>query len=422
MPTNTTIHAIQGGGIATTVTANPVAGFNGTERLVARVTRGDHQTAVLTVTPKWSLNQTQGSYNKVDVFIQPADTLTLAPGAYTVIVALADSSMALASLTLIIYPGPGGTVSPFRRCLVTPATAMMYTPDMTQPQIDALPFSLVSATHAVERHCGRPLAMDTYDHFVRPTGGIFRFRLKAKPVVEVLRVSADVGPGVMVTNNGGFSNATVRTILAQPGRLLDIDSLVFTTTHNGQQTAATLNLSDFAVFGDLATGINALGYGWVAQSGVPYLGMPTKDAFGTPETRNALNQWIWVHTHTMPLGQYWADTEKGWVEINEPIPAGFIIPNIKVERSDSRYWGCRVTYRAGFATEQADIDLGYKPVPEDLQIAVIATALSMVEGVPQSGPVNQQSIAGRQYSLKKTFSLVPDSVLPLLSTYAEYVF
>lgn len=417
------MRAVQGGGASVTVALGPTATFNGNEPLTGVVYRGDNQDAIVTFTPEWSLNQQQGYFAKVDVFLTSVQTMNLPPGSYTILLSLADKSMSLASGLLIIYPGPGGASTPFYRCLVTPATAQMYLPDITQQQFDSLPYTLVSATWAIERYCGWPLALDTYDHIVRPEAGIFRFRLKARPVTEILRVSADVGPGVEITNGlSGLSGATVQTVLLQPGRLMDVKQLVFKTTINGIVTSQTITLDDFPTFGALASGINALGYGWTAKSIIPFVGLPTTEAFGSPETRNALNQWIWVHTHCMPIGQYWANTERGWIELNEPIPGGYLIPNLKVERTDSRYWGARVTYRAGFATTEEDIALGYQPVPEDLQIATVATALSMMESIPQSGPINQQSIAGRQYSLKRTFNLIPDSVISLLAPYRKLTF
>lgn len=418
-----TMRVLQGNGASETVVLNPKATFNGTELLTAKVFRGDNQNAILTLTPKWSLNQIQGYYNSVDVFITSVQTLNLLPGSYSILVSLADNSMSLADGLLVVYAAPGGVNGAFQRCLVSPSTAQMFLPDVTQQQMDALAFTLVGATYAIEQVCGQPLAMDSYDHIVRPIGGTFKFRLRSKPVAEMIRVAADVGPGLTITNNStGLSNATVQTVLLQPGRLMDIGSLVFATTVAGETTSYTLTMSDYPTFGDLASRINTLGHGWVAQVLAPFSGLPTRDAFGSPETRSALNQVVWVHTHYMAIGQYWVDTDRGVLEINEPIPGGYLIPNYKVERTDSRYWGARVTYRAGYATSAGDIALGYRPVPENLQIACVATALSMIEGVPQSGPVNQQSIAGRQYSLKKSFSLIPDSVRPLLAGYQNITF
>lgn len=415
------VRAFQGLGATFIVTLSaPV--FQGTEPLVARVGRGDTAPPLLTITPTWVPGQTSGKFQQLYLPFTATDLSTLAPESYSVLISLVDSSAALSTGLLEVYASPNGSPPPYYRSLVSPARTQGALPELSQQQLDTLGFSLVAATRAIETYVRRPLVMDSYDHIIRPNGR-FRLQLKTRPAFDLTRVNTDVVPGVTVRNNGTglLSGAYMQTLVADP-RSMQITELNFMTVSNGLGTSQSLVMSNYATMGDLATAINGLGHGWVATTQPPLAGLPVFDAFGTPGTQNCLNQDIWIHTHDVPLGQFWLNSDQGWVEINEPIPGGFLIPNPRVERTDTRYWGIRFTYRAGYAVTQTDIDNNYTPVPEDLQQACIATAYNMIELTPFAGPVKSQSVKDRSYVLKDAHSVIPESFRVVLARYMDVVF
>lgn len=398
--------------------------FAGTEGLIASVYLGDTQAAILTLAPAWDVSSAQTTPpTKINTAITAAQFSSLAPGSYAVLMGLASNNAALQKGILTVYPGPGGTAPLFERALATPALAQDILPELTQDQIDWLPFALRSATRAIETYCGRPLVMDSYDHIMRPKGGVTRFRLRAKPLVEISRVAADVISGCIVSNNStGLSSATMQTITMAPNSL-QIKSLVFSTQGPSPTTASILlsSLGANALFSDLATAINLLGNGWGATTNSPGAGIELTDAFGTPGTRGILNENPWIHTHSNKLAWWWDNPDQGFIEVNEPIPGGYLIQNPKKEKSDTRYWGIRFTYRAGFAVSQADIALGYYPVPEDLAAATAMTAYALIESAPMAGPVQTQAVKDRSYTLKDAHHVIPDAAKDMLSRYVEFV-
>lgn len=415
------VRAFQGLGATFTVTLS-AAVFEGDEVLTARVGRGDTASPLLTVTPTWVPNQPTGKYQQVYLPFSADELALLDPESYSVLISEADSSAALATGLLEVYASPGGRPPPYYRSLVSPARAMSSLPELSQQQLDALPFSLVAATRAIETYVRRPLVMDNYDHIIRPNGG-FKMRLRTRPAFDLTRVNTDVVPGVIVRNNGTglLSGAYMQTLVQDP-RSMQITELGFMTVSGGQGTEQSLVMSDYDTMGELATAINGLGHGWIASTQPPLAGLPVFDAFGTPGTQNCLNQDIWIHTHDVPLGQFWLNSDQGWVEINEPIPGGFLIPNPRVERTDTRYWGIRFTYRAGYAVDQTDIDHSYTPVPEDLQACCIATAYNLIELTPFAGPIQSQTVKDRSYTLKTAHSVIPEAFRVVLARYMDVCF
>ncbi len=413
------IRAFQGKGESFIVTLS--GGTFVGEPLAATIGAGDTSPAALTITPTWVAPVApETAYTQVALSFTATQLSTLTQGPYSILVSLADSSAALAKGFLEVYPAPGGISLPYYRCLASPAFAQSFLPELSREQLDTLPAALVTATRAIESYVGRPLILDSYDHILRPNNSI-RFRLKARPVVEVSRVSSDVIAGAILSNSTSTASAaTVQTITTGPNSL-QIKSLVFALTISGVTTTQTITMSGYNTFGDLVTAINALGNGWGASSQPPFSSLPVADAFGTPGVRGVLREEPWIHTHSQRLGWYWSDPEQGYVELNEPIPGGFLIRNPRVERSDTRYWGVRFTYRAGYAVTAADIALGYYPVPEDLQTACVMTANNIIETVPMMGPLISQSVKDRSYTLRDDPSIIPRPAQMLLQRYQDFV-
>lgn len=417
------IRAFQGQGATFTATINR-SGFAGTETLTASVYRGDTQAALLTITPVWNTGTDQTTPPRlVDFPFTGPQLSALAPGAYAILLGLADNTAAFAKGILEVYPAPGGTPPPFERSLASVARAQSMLPELRQDQIDYLPSALRAATRAIETYCGGPWVLTTYDKIIRPKAGLPQVRLNTRKAVDVQRVAVDVVCGCLVSNASvGIGAASLQATIAAPGSL-QVKSLAFKVTTNGAVASQSLALANYATFNDLAAGINGLGNGWAATAGSGRVGtIACTEAFGTPTARSVLDGPIWVHTHSDPLGWQWVNPEQGIVEINEPIPGGFLVPNPRVERSDSRYWGIRFTWRAGYAVQQADIDLGYEPVPDDLQDATIMTAKAVIEAGPMAGPVKSQTVKDRSYVLKDMHAVIPDAAKDILAGYQYAIF
>jgi hypothetical protein len=411
--------AFQGQGVTFTVTL--AASFVGTETLSAAIYGGDSAAAVLTITPTWTAGQTANAYTQADCALTGAQLAALYPGSYSVLVSVAGGLAALAKGDLEVYPAPGGTALPYYRTLASPAFAQSFLPGLTREQMDALPLALVAATRAVEAYVGRPLVLDNYDHIIRPNN-TRRLRLRSRPIVEVSRVKANAQPGVILTSSlGTGSSATVRIVPSAPNSL-QIASLVFATVTSGVATSQTLTMSTYNTFADLSTAINALGNGWGSRTQTSTSGLAVTEAYGTPGVHGVLYENPYIKTHVDWLGWHWNDPGQGFIEVNEPISGGFLVPNQRLEHQDYRDWGVRVTYRAGYATAAADIALGYYPVPEDLAVACVMTANSIMESAPATGPIKSQSVKDRSYTLKDSHNAIPDAAKTLLMKYQSVVF
>lgn len=410
--------AIQGNAAAATLTLT-AGSFQGTETLTAAIGVGDNQAAVLTVTPTWTTGQTTGSYSRVDFAVTSTQTSALPWGVYNVQVGISDGSAPLAYGWLTIYPGPGGEGVPFWRSLCSPATAVAYLPSLTQDQRDILPHALAAATRAVEGYCRRPLVLDSYDHFVRPENSV-RLRLRSRPVVELTRCASGLQSAIQVTN-GTATAATVNFVLSGP-KSLGVSSLVFISTSGGVATTQTLALASYGTLDLLAAAINALGNGWSAATPNAQVGdIASAEIIGTVGARDARYGQVDLLIHTQPLSTYWLDPDRGFVEVAGGFSGNGLVGNPRLERFDTRRYGVRCTYRAGYAYLQADSDLGYFTVPEDLAMATAMTAQSILESAPLAGPVESQHIKDRSYVLKADHSLIPDAARVILARYVEAV-
>ncbi len=286
-------------------------------------------------------------------------------------------------------------------------------PTMTQDQIDFLPFALRSATRAIETYCQRPLVMDSYDHILRPNNSI-KLRLRARPIVEVSRVASTLMAGLVITYTGSAQTASVQTITGSPTSMAVV-TLTFSSTIAGVTTTSAINVTTYATFDLLAAAINALGGGWGATVGNQMGSWSTGEAFGNPGVRGSVMEALDLNVYSRPLGQYQVDPDRGTIELGEFIPGGTLIVNPRVERWDTRRWGVRCTYRAGYAVTAADIALGYYSVPEDLQAACVMTCYAIMESAPMAGPVKSQSVKDRSYTLKDSHNVIPDAASATLN-------
>lgn len=412
------LRAIQGEGTVATVTFDDGA-FQGTESLTATIGVGDAQAAILTLVPTWTAGQTTGAYSQADVALASTQTLALPWGVYNAQVSLADASSALAYGWLTIYPGPGGTAVPYWRSLASVATAVGYLPDLAQNKQDALPHALAAATRAIEAYVQRPLVLDSYDHFVRPQN-TSRLRLRARPVVELTRCASGLNSAVQVTNTTATA-ATVNFVTTNPASL-GVKSLVFTSTLSGVATTQTITVASYGTISLLTSAINALGNGWSATTASTVSDQASSEIIGTPGARDARTGTVDLFIASQPLSQYWLDPDHGTVEINQGFAGNGLVGNPRLERADSRNWGIRVTYRAGYAYLKADSDLGYYVVPEDLAAACITTANSILETAPIQAAVKSQTVKDRSYVLRDNPAVIPDVAKTILARYLEPTF
>jgi hypothetical protein len=410
------IRAIQGTETAQTIRLS--AGFNGTESLSLDVGVGDDQSAVTTLTPTWSSGQVAGSYTDLDVQITSTVSAALPWGAYGVNLRIDSSSVAAARGNLTVYPGAGGTGRPYQRLLASPAQAESYLPSMTRDQYDTLPVALVAATRAVEGYCQRPLVLSSYDHFIRPEN-TNRVRLRTRPVVELTRCAAGQQAAFWVAN-ATADMASVNEVMATMGSLVPT-SLVFKSTLAGTTTTQTLTVGSYATITLLVAAINALGNGWSATAYAPAASLPTSELFGTVGARDARGGRPEFFVSSQPLDSYWLNDSRGYIEVNQSIPGGFLVANPRREICDTRHRGVRCTYRAGYAYLKADSDLGYLVVPEDLAAATIMTAQSILEATPAMGPVKSQTVKDRSYVLRDSMDVIPEPAKAILARYAEFV-
>lgn len=417
MPDGFEIRAFQGKGTVFPVELR-VGSFAGTEPLMATIGAGDTSSPALAVMPTWiAPTPPATAYTAVALPFTASDLAALAPGPYSVLISLADSTAPLARGFLEVYAAPGGLARPYYRSLTTPAFAEEFLPDLTREQADMLPLALAGATRTIETFVGRGLVLDAYDHFARPVNST-KLRLRTRPVVEVFRVAVDTIAGLVLSNGtSGASSATVQTVTTGPNSL-QIKNLAFALTVSGATTTQPLVMASYPTFGALAAAIVALGNGWGASTQVP--GLAVADAFGSPGVRGVLRENPWIHTHSQRLGWVWGDPDRGVIELDEPIPGGTLIRR-RADRSDSRDTAVRVTYRAGYATDPADVALGYYPVPEDLQVACTMTAKAIIEHLPQLGPVMSQTVKDRSYTLQQNPLLIPLSVQQILQSYQDFV-
>jgi hypothetical protein len=411
------LRAIQGNVAPATLTLDADT-FAGTETLTASVGVGDGQAARLTLTPTWTAGQTTGAYSQVDVELSAAQTLALPWGVYNVQVGISGGDAALAYGWLTVYPGPGGTATPFWRSLASPALAVAYLPSLTQDQQDILPHALTAATRSIEAYCGRPLVLDAYDHFVR-VQNTNRLRLRARPVVELTRVSSGTAAAIRVQNTAATA-ATVNVVRSSSGAL-GVTSLVFASTIGGATTSQTITLASHGTITLLAAAINALGNGWSAAANDGYGDYGSAEIFGSPGAMDARNGWAELLVGGAPLGGYHLDADGGIVEVNSSFSGGGLVGSHR-DRGDSRNSGIRVTYRAGYAYLKADSDLGYYTVPEDLELATVMTASAMIESSATVGSVKAQWVKDRKVEYADVQVSIPAQAREMLARYAEPVF
>lgn len=152
-------------------------------------------------------------------------------------------------------------------------------------------------------------------------------------------------------------------------------------------------------------------YGWLGLAGRPVYDFQART---NPDPAT----WSDITHYTTALDDLVLDAERGEVRLWYRHGHGSFI-------NDTLYIGhphrqrIRLTYRAGYAIDPIDVDLGVEPVPKDLQTACLGVAISIREGTRTAGPTLQQGRSGSYYTKSATETVIPAAIRPILDRYAR---
>ena len=279
--------------------------------------------------------------------------------------------------------------------MVTPSEAVGVVPELTPDlgQLDALPWLLESATIACESYVGRSLMPTTYDQIdydvLNYCDGLLR--LDSWPVTS-LRLQTNPQVGLTITGPTGAVRATVAIGITSAS-----DSSISTLTLKKTGSAdVPLALPSYATIADLAAAVTIAG--WTASTS--YGTHPTSDlvAVSGPCTVGAKDG--------ADLFLYANDME------------GYRLTN-KNNVILSWDWGS-VRVGSGWAGRSVRkiYTAGYAVVPSDLKSACIMMALHLRESAKTAGPVSQQGMRDRYYTLAPTLDL-PAPCKVILDRYVD---
>lgn len=145
-------------------------------------------------------------------------------------------------------------------------------------------------------------------------------------------------------------------------------------------------------------------YGWFGLAGRPVYDFQAR-------TNPSPFTWSDIAQYTEDLDDFVLDAERGEVRLwyrHGPIAVG-----------SHHHARVRFTYRAGYAIDPIDVDLGVEPVPKDLQTACLAIAISIREGTRTAGPTLQQGVTGSYYTKSSSETVIPSAIRPILDRYAR---
>ena len=166
------------------------------------------------------------------------------------------------------------------------------------------------------------------------------------------------------------------------------------------------------------------GNGWQVTTTSQYSLWPTSRLIYQAGPAGAIANQVLLPLYNTDLSLYEVDYERGIVELTQSFPEAFRYADRSfgigygfawAGAGEPRNANVRAQYRAGYATAQSDLNLGYTPVPGTLKTACLITAAAIMEAAPAAGPVQSQSVTGRSYTLKSDSSVVPREARVLLT-------
>ncbi len=320
--------------------------------------------------------------------------------------------------------------------LITLAQLQNALPLLTTAQLVDAPGLITAASRAIAKRCGRPLVLTDFDKVYRP-GRTRTIRLDTKPVQGGCRVRTDLVVAMTVQNTDAVTNqaATAQMLPTGPPPNPGAPAtLVLKRLASGTWVTNSFTLANYATVAALAAAINLIGGGWVATVGnnlgpativqIQQLA-PSELNYDGGQTGALLAQ-CELRWYSRDIDRYVLHDDTGIIELTENRPQAFRYGDYAygigygwswAAAAEPRHAGVRVTYRAGYATQPADLALGYLPVPDDLQRATIMSVQAGLEAT--AAPDRVEESAGK-YRYKKVDDgpmLLPKSVLEIIGAY-----
>lgn len=237
--------------------------------------------------------------------------------------------------------------------------------------------------------------------------------LKRRPVVQVYRVRADLGPVLSITRTDSARRAQVQVVATGEVGAMTATSLTLDAVINGvAQSTVTLSFASYVTVGVLATAINGTP-NWSATVVAGQSDLPTVDLepFQGPKlasigSNSTATSGAKVFAYTRDLQDWSLDPVSGEITIYEYRVEGYRYPD-RTWGSDPRSAGLRVLYQAGnLAT------------PADVKRAVTIMVGDAIESTSKAGPVIAESSDDYSYRLD-TSHCFSAAALALLSPYKD---
>lgn len=327
------------------------------------------------------------------------------------------------TLTSIPSAGSGGLLI---RSLVELDEAINLLSFLSTQQQDMLGDALESATTALEALCRRTLVLTTFDRLYRP-GRTRKIYLDAWPVaIMTAPLSWGLDYAGTITNASKANQTASVSMTPASATSNAVTSITLNSTASGVVAAPiVLSLATYTTFSSLLTAVSAAGNGWQgsAPSGQYNLYATSRLNYKAGPA-GAIGNQIQLQLYNTDLCDYEVDTQRGVIELTQNFPEAFRYADRSFGMGYGFAWSgssepsnsnVRAQYRAGYAINQADIDLGYPAVPSTLRRACLYTACAILQGAPLAGPVQSQSVTGRSYTLRSDASVVPHEARVLLT-------
>jgi hypothetical protein len=220
--------------------------------------------------------------------------------------------------------------------LITLETALLQIPNAPVSAHPLISNLIVAASNVIEAKCNRTFAFGTYDELHGPIGPTQSLWVNNPPITEVTAVRNSLLPAIYIQNNDPSNQCQFATV--------SVSSTAVTLRkmfNNVLVTNQTFAYTDFPTFASLATGVNALGNGWVATLPQQFALWQTADLTTNQTGLSARNI-------SLPLCVYW------WYlwnfklnkDIGEVFDFGGPVPG---------YQNYRVTYTGGYETIPQEI-------------------------------------------------------------------
>ena len=174
--------AWQGNDAVFTATLSSSAAFTGSETMTTKLTRGDTQAALATLTTTWA----DFTAKTINITLAGSASTLLPPDSYMLIVSQTGSTATYEVGVLQLFPNAGGAGG--IRALCTVPQALMMAPELLsyQAHFDQLPMTLEQATTAIENYVGRKLLMTSFDRLYSPPfAGNREIRLDSRPIIDI---------------------------------------------------------------------------------------------------------------------------------------------------------------------------------------------------------------------------------------------